>query len=121
MISAAYTKEQKRPKYVGILASGTIFALLAATVGCSGLAQHGEVSNKGQNQSTSGKSSETSAGVDQQNRASADTVARQIELCPPWSELGQEDNAKRQQILTCLEKIAKYDKQENDYLRQPLQ
>jgi hypothetical protein len=57
----------------------------------------------------SSKSLETLVGVDQRNRASADTVAREIELCPPWSELRQEDNATRQQILICLEKIANYD------------
>ena len=114
MIENSNTKEcflvgTKKLRHKRMLYLTTLFALLAATAACSGLEQRGEVRNMGHNNSTTPKSSNTSPRVDQPNQASADTVAREIELCPPWDELNKGDDATRGQIMKCLEQIANYD------------
>lgn len=63
----------------------------------------------GQNNSSTPKPSGTSLGVEQPNQALADTVAREIGLCPPWSELNKGDDATRGQIMKCVEQIASND------------
>lgn len=92
--------EKKKLRHQPTLYLATLFALLTATVACSGLGQRGEVRNMGQNKSTTPESSDTST---------IDTVAREIDRCPAWSELRKGDDATRQQIMNCLERLANYD------------
>jgi len=91
--------KKKNLRHIAPLYLKTLFVLLTTTMACSGLEQPGEVRSMGQNKSSTSESS----------KASADTVAREIERCPPWSELREGDDATRQQIMKCLEQTANYD------------
>lgn len=92
-----------------ILYQTMFLSFLIFITACSDLVRHSEVKEMGQNhKSAAGNSSDSSASLTSSDMPSADKVAKEIELCPPWSELKQGDDATRIQIMNCLEKIASY-------------
>jgi hypothetical protein len=101
--------EKKKLKQRSSLHLVTLFALLSTTIACSVLVEARPITRISENKNQGRQSSNTSAGVNQNNEPSVNTVAREIESCFPWSELRESDDGARQQIMTCIEQIANYD------------